>query len=162
MPPAGVTLDEAARAEVRRRSDAARDAETRTRYQMVLLAGAEAPVPEIAAVVGRSPATVWRVLQRYRAQGPAGVPRRPRPGSRGRIPATWEAELRRVADRDPREVGVPSANWTTRLLADYLAAATGHRCHLETGRVHLRAAGYVCKRPGWTRQRKAQEQPDWG
>jgi transposase len=161
-PPAGVTSDEAARAEVQRRYDAARDAETRTRYQMVLLAGAGAPVPEVAAVVRRSPATVWRVLQRYRAGGPDGVPHRPRPGYRGRIPAAWEAALRRVAERDPREVGVPSANWTTRLLADYLARATGHRCHLETVRAHLHAAGYVCKRPGWTLQRKAEEQPGWG
>jgi hypothetical protein len=67
----------------------------------------------------------------------------------------------------PPPAGLTSdgANWTTRLLAAYLARATGHRCHLESVRTHLRAAGYagyVCKRPGWTLQRKAEKQPDWG
>ena len=111
--------------------------------------------------VRRSPDTVWRVLHRYQAEGPDGVPHRRRPGHRGRIPAAWEAELRRVIELDPRAVGVPSAVWTTGLLAAYLAAATGHRVHLETVRRHLHQADYVCKRPGWSLKRKAQEQPEW-
>jgi transposase len=159
--PLGLELDGAAREEVRRRYDAARDAETRTRFQMVLLVGEGRPAAAVAALVGRSPDTVWRVVRRYQQGGPAGVPHRPRPGHRGRIPAAWERELRRVIELDPHAVGVASAVWTTQLLATYLAAATGHRVHLETVRRHLHQAGYVCKRPGWTLKRKAEEDPEW-
>jgi transposase len=156
-----VTLDAGAREELARRYDAARAADTRLRYQIVLLADEGRAVEEIAAVVRRSRSTVWRVLQRYRAGGPDAVPPRPRPGYRGRIPAAWEAELRRVIALDPRDVGVDSATWTTALLAEYLAGATGHRFHMETVRPHLHAADYVCKRPTWTLKRKAEEQPGW-
>ncbi len=156
-----VALDVAERKEAEQRYAAAHVAATRTRYQIVLLADDGRHVEEIAAVVRQSTSTVWRVLQRYRAGGLDAVPHRPRPGSRGRIPASWEAALRRVIELSPRDVGVDSATWTTTLLADYLAETTGHRFHLETVRAHLHAAGYVCKRPTWTLKRKAEEQPGW-
>ena len=159
--PLGLELDDVARDELERRYDAARNAETRTRYHMVLLAGAGRPAAEVAALVRRSPDTVWRVVRRYQRHGPDGVPHRPRPGHRGRIPRAWEQELRRVVELDPHRVGVASAVWTTRLLAAYLAGVTGHRVHLETVRRHLHRAGYVCKRPGWTLKRKAEEDPGW-
>ena len=66
-----------------------------------------------------------------------------------------------MAELDPHEVGVPSAVWTTRLLADYLAGATGHRAGIETVRLALHRLGFVCKRPGWSLKRKATEQPEW-
>jgi transposase len=159
--PLGLVLDAAAREELGRRYEAARGAETRTRYHIVLLAGAGRTAEAVAAAVRRSPDTVWRVVRRYQAEGPDGVPHRRRPGHRDRLPAAWGAELRRVIELDPRALGVPSAVWTTGLLAAYLAAATGHRTHLETVRRHLHLAGYVCKRPGWTLKRKAEEDPAW-
>ena len=73
----------------------------------------------------------------------------------------WEAEVRRVIELDPHTVGVDSANGTTPLLAAYLARVTGQRTGIETVRVHLHKAGYVCKRPTWTLQCKAAEQPEW-
>jgi hypothetical protein len=54
-----------------------------------------------------------------------------------------------------------SALWTCRLLADYLAEQTGHRAGIETVRLALHRAGYVCKRPRWVLSRKAQAQPEW-
>jgi transposase len=156
-----VAPDAAAPTDVEQCYATAHTAATRTRYQIVLLAADGRDAWEIAAAVRQSRSTVWRVLQRYRAGGLDAVPHRPRPGYRGRIPAAWEAELRRVIELPPRDVGVDRATWTTKLLADYLAAATGHRFHLETVRAHLHAAGYVCKRPTWTLKRKAEEQPGW-
>src|SRR6266702_1481788 len=94
-------------------------------------------------------ATVRRVLRRYLAGGPDAVPHRPHPGQPPHYPPGWEQELVRVADLDPHEVGVDSALWTCRLLADYLQGVTGHR------------AGFVCKRPRWVLTRKAQAQPGW-
>ncbi len=70
----------------------------------------------------------------------------------------WLSELGRVIDLDPHEVDVPSANWTTGLLADYLARQTGIVVEQETVRRHLHRLGYVCKRPTWTVEHKAQEQ----
>jgi transposase len=137
-------------------------AETRTRAQMVLLAVTGQTAPQIAPLVRRSVDTVQRVLRRYQREGLAGLPHRPRPGRPVALPATWQAELLRVIEVDPHSVGVPSAIWTTRLLADYLARTTGHRAGIETVRLQLHQAGYVCKRPTWTLRRKAAEQPEWG
>ena len=114
----GVVLAGAAREEMARRYDGARDSAARTCYQIVLLAGEGREAEEIAMVVRRSTSTVWRVLQRYRAGGPDAVAPRPRPGYPNRIPVAWETELRRVVEVPPRDVGVDSATWTTGLLAD--------------------------------------------
>ena len=66
-----------------------------------------------------------------------------------------------MIELDPHTVGVDNANWTTQLLAAYLAQKTGHRAGIETVRVHLHKASYVCRRPTWTLQGKAEEQPEW-
>jgi len=156
-----LSVSEDAHAALVRGFETTRDAETRLRYQMVLLAAEGQTVPQIAPVVRRHPTTVQRVLHRYLAEGLAGVPHRPRPGRPPEVPAAWTAELCRVIEWDPHTVGVPSANWTTTLLAAYLAQTTGHRTGIETVRVHLHKADYVCKRSTWTLQRKAEEQEAW-
>jgi len=163
MPPPTlrVTLDQVAQAELERRYHTTRDAETRTRYQMVLLNAQGQTPPRIAQLVRRSPDTVRRVLRRYLSGGPEAVPHRPHPGQPPRYPPAWGAELVRVADLDPHSVGVDSALWSCRLLADYLAQATGHRAGIETVRIALHRAGWVCKRPRWVLSRKATSQPGW-
>src|SRR5438094_10673815 len=88
--------------------DTARDAETRLRYQMVLLAADGRPAPQIAPIVQRRDATVQRVLHRYQDGGLAAVPYRPSPGAAPTVTPAWEAELRRVIHLDPHEVRVPS------------------------------------------------------
>jgi transposase len=160
-PPLRVRLDPAARAELERRYHTTRNAETRTRYQMVLLAAEGHPVVEVARITRRSHDTVRRVLNRYQAGGPDAIPHRPHPGQPPHYPPAWQAELVRVAELDPHEVGVDSALWTCRLLADYLTRVTGHRAGIETVRIALHRAGWVCKRPRWVLSRKAQAQPGW-
>jgi hypothetical protein len=59
-PPLRVPLDPAEQAELERRYCTTRDAETRTRYQMVLLAAQGHTPPQIAMLVRRSPDTVPR------------------------------------------------------------------------------------------------------
>ena len=154
-------LDAATAAELRRRYDETPDPETRLRYQMVWLAHRGQRVPAIAQTVLRSHDTVARVLHRFRDGGLAAVPRRTAPGPAPTVTPAWEAELLRVIDLDPHAVGVASANWTTALLADHLASATGVRVGLETVRVALHAHDYVCKRPTWTLERRAGEQPGY-
>jgi len=115
--------------------------ETRTRYQMVLLAQRGQTAPQIARLVLRSEDTVERVLKRFLAAGLDAVPRRSSPGRGRTVTAAWEAELLRAIELDPHEVGQETANWTTELLAEYLGKQTGIRVTEETVRVYLHAHG---------------------
>src|SRR6266851_3184324 len=155
-------LESAVLADLRRHYEEAATAETRTRYHMVLLAQQGQRVPQIARLVERSEDTVGRVLKRFLTQGLEPVPRRSTASRRERtVTAAWEAELLRVIELDPHEVGQETANWTTELLAEYLGQHTGIQVTEETVRVYLHAHGYVCKRPTWTLRRKAGEQADY-
>ena len=123
-------LDPATLGELRQRYEDTPNVESRTRYQMLLLAQQEYKVPQIAHMVLRSEDTVARVLNRFLAAGLDAVPRRSPPGRERRITAAWEAELLRVIEMDPHEVGQETANWTTELRASVLRPAyrhTGHR-----------------------------------
>ncbi len=159
--PLRITLSPADREAVRVAFEATRDAETRLRYRMVLLAADGRTAPQIVPIVQRSDATVQRVLHRYADGGLAAVPDRPIPGAAPAVTPAWEAELRRVIEVDPHEVGVASPLWTTGVLATYLAARTGHEASDETARRSLHRFDDVCTRPKWTLKRTAEEQADW-
>jgi transposase len=154
-------LDELTLTKLRRRYDDASDAKTRTRYQMLLLSASGQTSTQIAQIVLRSQDTVVRVLKRFLAGGLDAVPRRTAPGRMRTITAAWEAELVRVIELDPHEVGEETANWTTARLAEYLGKHTGILVTEETVRVYLHAHDYVCKRPIWTLRRKAEEKADY-
>ena len=136
-------------------------AETRLRYQIVLLAAKLYSIDQIARLVLRSRDTVSRVLKRYFEAGIQAVPRGHSSGRHPKVNQAWQTELLRVIELDPHQVGVASANWTTQLLADYLAAKTGLVVDQETVRLYLHHNGYVCKRPTWSLKRKAEAQPDF-
>ena len=159
--PLRIELSPSDREALRVAFDTTRDADTRLRSQMVLLAADGRSAPEIAPMVQRSDATVQRVLHRYQDGGLAAVPCQRSPGPAPTVTPAWEAELRRVIDVDPHDVGVASPLWTTGLLATYLAAQTGLETSDETVRRYLHRFDYVCKRPKWTLKRKAEEQEDW-
>jgi hypothetical protein len=73
-------MDEEALTELRRRYEKSPDAETRTRYQMLLLSLQGQKSSQIAHTVLRSQDTVERVLKRFLAGGLDAVPRRTAPG----------------------------------------------------------------------------------
>jgi transposase len=154
-------LAPAALAAVEAAFEATRDAETRLRYQMVLLAHQGKSAPQIAGLTRRPARTVVRVVRRYRVGGVAAVPYRWSAGAPPTVTAAWRVELVRAVELSPRAVGVDSAVWTTRLLAGYLGRATGVGVSLETVRRALHAAGFVCKRPTWTLKRKAAEKAEY-
>ena len=64
-----VRLNDAERAEVERRYEGARNAETRTRFQMILLSADGKPAAQIGWLVRRSEDTVRRVVWRFLRQG---------------------------------------------------------------------------------------------
>src|SRR5690348_10861951 len=105
-------MDEEAQTELRRRYEESPDAETRTRYQMLLLALQGQKSSQIAHTVLRSQDTVGRVLKRLLAGGLDAVPRRTAPGRARTVTAACEGELLRVIELDPHEVGEDTANWT--------------------------------------------------
>ena len=147
--PLRLRLDQATREAVAARYEQARGALERTNCQIVLLADEGRSMTEIAWLVRRGRDQVGKILHRFEREGVAGLAPRKHTGRPLGVTPAWLAELQRVIDRDPHAVGVDSAVWTTRLLADYLAKATGHR------------ASYVCKRPTWSLKRKASEQAGW-
>src|SRR6266487_2515522 len=123
-------LDPATLTQLCQRYEDTPNVESRTRYQMLLLAQQKYKVPQIARMVLRSEDTVARVLNRFLAAGLDAVPRRSPPGRQRRGTAAWEAELLRVIELDPHEVGQDTANWTTEVRASVLRPThrdTGHR-----------------------------------
>ena len=159
--PAPLRLDQRTREAVAARYEQTHEAIERTNCQMVLLADEGRSVAEVAWLVRRGRDQVGKILHRFQREGLAGLRPRKHTGRPLGVTPAWQAELRRVIDLDPHRVGVQSAVWTTRLLADYLERATGHRTGIEAVRVHLHRAGYVCKRPTWSLKRKSTEQAEW-
>jgi transposase len=116
----------------------------RTRAQMILLAAEQGlKVPQIAAIVRESEATVLRWLKRYLAAGVDGWQDAPRPGRPSEITAEYRAELLAALRRRPRRLHLPCSLWTLQRLADYLGERTGLRVSDETVRRALRHAGIV-------------------
>lgn len=151
-------LSEATVAALQQQYDTTNDADLRLRTQLVLLAHQGRSVNEIAQITFRSQDTVLRHLKGFVSDGLPALARRKAPGAAPTVTPEWQAELLRVIELDPHTLEVPSANWTTTLLAEYLARVTGIRVSEETVRLRLHATGYVCKRPTWTLKRKAEAQ----
>ena len=125
-----------------------KDPRRRTRAQMVFLAAEQRlTVPQIAAIVRESEATVLRWLKRYLAEGREGLQDAPRPGRPSAIPAEYRAALLAAVRRRPRSLHLPFSVWTLPRLADYLAERTGLRGSDETVRRALKHAGMGLSRP---------------
>jgi transposase len=125
-----------------------RDPRLRTRAQMVFLAAEQRlKVPQIAAIVRESEATVLRWLKRYLAEGMEGLQDAPRAGRPSEITAEYRAALLAAVRRRPRSLHLPFSLWTLQRLADYLAERTGLRVSDETVRRALKDAGIVLSRP---------------
>jgi transposase len=115
---------------------------------MVLLAVEQGlKVPQIAAIVRESEATVLRWLKRYLAEGVEGLHDAPRPGRPSELTEAYRAAWLAAVRRRPRSVGLPFSRWTLQRLVDSLAERTGIRVSDETVRRALKQAGIVLSRP---------------
>jgi transposase len=82
-----------------------KDPRLRTRAQMVFLAAEQRlKVPQIAAIVRESEATVLRWLKRYLAEGLNGVQDAPRPGRPTQVTAASRSLLLTAVRRRPRSL----------------------------------------------------------
>ena len=120
----------------------------RTRAQIVLLSAEQGlKVPQIAAIVRESEATVLRWLKRYLADSLEGLKDTPRPGRPAEVIEACRATLLATVRRRPQSLGLPFSFWTLQRLGDYLAEKTGIRVSDKTVRRTLKQQDIVLGRP---------------
>jgi transposase len=134
--------------ELEQRYRTTKDPRLRTRARMVLLSVEQGlKVPQIAAIVRVSEATVLRWLKRYLAEGIEGLQDVPRPSRPSEVTEAYRTALLAAVRRRPRSLGLPFSLWTLQRLVDYLAEQTGIRVSDETVRRAPKHAGMVLSRP---------------
>ena len=130
------------------------DADVRSRCDMILLSNEGLSPPQIAKRVRFSRSTVVRYIQRYEAEGVAGLFTKPRSGRPRRVTPEYEAQLLEAVEQVPRSLGLLFSNWTTANLADYLAEQTGIVISARQVENYLKAHGWRLRRPARTVKHK--------
>lgn len=124
-----------------------KDADVRSRCDMILLSNEGLSPPQIAKRVRFSRYTVARYIQRYEAEGIAGLFTKPRSGRPRRVTPEYETKLLEAVEQVPRSLGLPFSNWTTANLADYLAKQTGIVICPRQVENYLKAHSWRLRRP---------------
>ena len=124
-----------------------READVRSRCDMILLSNEGLSAPKIAQRVRCSGRTVLRYIRRYEQEGLAGLMTRARPGRPARATTEYRAALTAAIEQRPRRLGLSFSNWTTEKLADYLAQHTGIGLMPRQVENLLRREGFTLSRP---------------
>lgn len=124
-----------------------KDADVRSRCQMILLSNEGLSPAEIADQVRFHQRTVTRYIQRYEVEGIDGLLTRPRSGRPPKATAAYKMLLLQVVAQAPRMLDLPFSNWTTANLAEYLAQKTGIVLSLRQVENILKANGWELRRP---------------
>ena len=117
------------------------------RCHAVLLSAEGKPVPEIADLLRVDQSTIHRWLDRFEADGVAGLITHWSDGRPVRWDEAYEVELVETMRHDPRWYGLEQSVWTCPLLAGYLAQRTGIQLSAERVRVLLHQHGLHLKQP---------------
>lgn len=141
----GLTQEEiAALQDQHRRTKAA---SVRSRCEMILLSHEGLSPPQVAQRVRRSDRTVRRTIDRYEAEGLAGLNNKAIPGRAPRVTAAYLEQLEQAVEGNPRELGLPFSNWTSANLATYMAQQTGIEIKARQMENYLKAQGWRLRRP---------------
>lgn len=124
-----------------------KDADVRSRCQMILLSDEGLTPPKIAEQVRFHRRTVTRYIQRYEAEGIDGLLTRPRSGRPPEATEAYTSLLLRSVEQPPRALGLPFSNWTTANLAEYLAEKTGIELSPRQVENILKANDWRLRRP---------------
>lgn len=124
-----------------------RAASVRRRCEMILLFDEGLSPPQIAQRVRLSDRTVRRTLDRYQAEGMAGLRDKSRPGRPARVTAAYLEQLERTVERQPRALGLPFSNWTSANLAAYMAQQSGVEIKARQMENYLKAQDWRLRRP---------------
>lgn len=124
------------------------------RAQMILLSAQGYKVPKIVEIHDTSNVTVYKWLDRFDAEGPAGLYDRPRSGRPTKADAEVEAALKEALSEPPTEQGYTFTIWTVPLLKKYVEKEVGVQMCEETIRSNLHKMGFRWKRPRWEAARE--------
>lgn len=135
-----------------------KDADVRSRCQMILLSNEGLSPPQIAKQVRFHRRTVTRYIQRYEEEGIDGLQTRPRSGRPPKATESYKSLLLHAVAQAPRTLGLPFSNWTTGNLAEYLAQKTGIELSPRQVENILKANDWQLRRPVRTVRHK--QDPD--
>lgn len=123
------------------------------RAQMILLSARKYTAPDIADLLATSRVTVYTWLDRFDAEGPAGLYDRPRSVRPPDVDETAQQYLVTALDQTPEDYGYPATIWTTQLLQALLQRRCALHVCADTVRRALHALGYRWRRPRWAIER---------
>lgn len=126
---------ELSRAERRRLERAMRkskDADLRDRFHIVLLYARGVGGTTIARQLARAPATISRVVVRYRSGGREGLVDHRRSNGRPKVDADVEQAIAEIVDAGPPDYGERRPTWTVELIQIVLEETTGVRLSRST------------------------------
>lgn len=135
-----------------------KDADVRSRCEMILLSNEGLSAPKIAERVRFNDRTVRRVVNRYEAERLAGLCRKPPPGRPPRVTSSYLAQLESTIEQGPRDLDLPFSNWTTENLAVYMAEQTGIVIGARQLENYLKAHQWRLRRPVRTVKHKQDPQ----
>jgi len=118
-----------------------------------LLSARHYTAPQIAEIQDTSRVTVYAWLDRFDAEGPAGLYDRPRSGRPPKIDAAAEQCLTTALAQTPAACDYAATIWTTFLLQDLLLCRQAISVCADTVRRALHALGYRWRRPRWAIER---------
>lgn len=118
------TLTQVEREELSRLVRSNGDARIVRRAQMIRLSAERRTASEIAALWDVTGEAVRRTIHRFNAEGPAGLPDKPRTGRPPKKTDRYVALLKEAVQVNPRDLGYPFSAWTLERLREHLARQT--------------------------------------
>jgi transposase len=137
-----------------RRNDASRYDH---RLHGVLLVAQGMTCPQVAALLGDSPRAVVNWLQRFEADGFAGLSEGERPGRPGRLDEEQLAQIESALRGSPKEFGLATQMWDGPTLSAFLRRDLGVTLKVRQCQRLFRQLGFRLRKP---RPQVAQADPD--
>lgn len=124
------------------------------RAQMIQLSARTFTVPTIADIQQTSEVTVYKWLERFDAEGPAGLYDRLRQGRPAKVDRETKESIEEAMSEPPTEQGYNFTYWTVPLLTKHLKETLKKKLCPETVRQTLHALDFRWRRPRWAVMRQ--------
>ncbi len=124
-----------------------KDANVRSRCEMILLSDEGLAAPRIAERVRFSSRSVLRYIDRYEGEGIPGLLSQTSPGRPARVTAAYLEQLEVTVEQWSRDLDLPFSNWTTANLASYMAEQTGISIGARQMENYLKRGDWRLRRP---------------
>jgi transposase len=126
------------------------------RLHGVLLVAQGMTCPQVAEVLGDSPRTVVNWVQRFEAQGLAGLSEGERPGRPSRLSEEQLTRVETALRSSPTQFGLPTALWDGPTLSAFLGRQLGVKLKVRQCQRLFRQLGFRLRKP---RPKVAQADP---